>query len=66
LQRVRTSLAPRVQENISERARKKALTILCVFITQPPHKRVTNFSTHSQKISATRYCGLKGGIIDGD
>jgi hypothetical protein len=37
--------------------------------TSLPNTNATSlmtFITDSQKFSATRYCGLKGGIIDGD
>jgi hypothetical protein len=46
---------------------KNSLTHLRNFIThQSLQREMLIFSNNSQKISVTRYCGRKGGIIDGD
>jgi hypothetical protein len=52
--------------DFSTRKRKNTLTLFGIFITHSLTQRVMILSPYSQKISATRYCGLKGGIIHGD
>jgi hypothetical protein len=53
-------------EKISDCARKISLTVCDNFITHTSSNRVMTFINHSLKIYATRICGLKGGIINGD
>jgi len=53
-------------DNFRGRARKNSLTLCNNFITHTPTHRVMTHIKHTQKIFATRICGLKGGIYNGD
>jgi hypothetical protein len=63
--RARTSFANAARQQNFQARKKKFVDDLPQVHYPHTKQRVMAFINHSQKFPATRFCGLKGGIING-